>query len=297
MAKVKTYTIAESSKKASKISDYLELVKVRLTLLVVFTSIFSYLIVAGSAVQWISIFLLGFGGFLVAGAANALNQVLEREFDSMMKRTANRPVTAKRMKASEAVLFSGLSALVGVTILAFFNPLTGLLSMLSLILYAFVYTPMKRYSPLAVGVGAIPGALPAMIGATAFEGYISAFALGIFAIQFLWQFPHFWAIGFLSFDEYKKAGFKLLPEGENGVDRNLGLHSILYVLLIFPVIALLYHYGEVSMTSSVLAVGLSFVYLIFSIKFHFDFDRKSGLALMFSSFFYLPLVLAAYYFF
>lgn len=271
------------------------LVKLRLSLLVVFTSIMSYMIVAGSSASIVAVLFLGVGGFLVTAAANALNQVLEEDYDKNMARTADRPITTGRMKSSEAVMFAGLSCLVGVSMLALFNPLTSLLGMLSLICYSFVYTPLKRYSTSAVAIGAIPGALPVLIGCTAFEGTITVFGIGIFALQFLWQFPHFWAIGFLSYDDYKNAGYKLLPEDKEGkVDRSLGLHSTMYAVMMVPVIWMLFSFGTVSMVSSILVLITSIVYIGFSLNFHLKFDRSSGLKLMFYSFLYLPLILAAY---
>jgi len=299
LAKAQTYQIEQAVPKVySKIDDYIMLVKLKLSLLVVFTSLMAYLIVAGSSVTLIGLGLLAIGGFLVTGAANALNQVLEKEYDKNMTRTADRPITAGRMKASEAVLFAGISCLIGVSILAMFNPLTSLLGMLSLICYAFVYTPMKRYSTSAVAIGAIPGALPALIGCTAFEGTITIFGLGIFALQFLWQFPHFWAIGYLSFDDYHKAGYKLLPEDEEGkVDRRLGLQSTVYALFMIPVIALIYFLGSSSLIASIMVLATSLVYIGFGYNFHKKFDRASGLKLMFYSFVYLPMILAAYLFF
>lgn len=271
------------------------LVKLKLSLLVVFTSVMAYLVVAGSSASIVSVIMLAVGGFLTTAAANTLNQVLEKDHDIKMARTANRPLTTGRMKSSEAVMFAGLSCLVGVSILAMFNPLTSLLGMLSLICYAFVYTPMKRYSTSAVAIGAIPGALPALIGCTAFEGTITIFGIGIFALQFLWQFPHFWAIGYLSYDDYKNAGYKLMPADINGdVDRNLGLHSTIYAVMMLPVVWMVYYFGTVSMLSSVLVLITSLIYIGFSINFHKRFDRPSGLKLMFSSFLYLPLILAAY---
>ncbi|MDF1695052.1 MAG: heme o synthase [Saprospiraceae bacterium] len=296
MSKTQTYQIKQSdSKSYSKIGDYVMLVKLKLSLLVVFTSLMAYVIVAGSSVTFIRLALLAIGGFLVTGAANALNQVLEKDYDKNMTRTADRPITTGRMKSSEAVLFAGLSCLIGVSILAMFNPLTSLLGMLSLICYSFVYTPMKRYSTSAVAVGAIPGALPALIGCTAFEGTITVIGIGLFALQFLWQFPHFWAIGYLSFDDYQRAGYKLLPEDEKGkVNRSLGKHATLYALLMIPVIGLMYFAGAVSLVASVLVLLTSILYIGFSYNFHKNFDRKSGLKLMFYSFVYLPIILAAY---
>jgi len=292
----KTYQVETPVAKVhTKLGDYVMLVKLKLSLLVVFTSLMSYLVVAGSQAGLVQMILLGVGGFLVTGAANALNQVLEKDHDKNMKRTADRPITAGRMTMSEAVMFAGLSCLIGVSILALFNPLTSLLGMLSLICYAFVYTPMKRYSTSAVAIGAIPGALPALIGCTAFEGTISMFGLGIFALQFLWQFPHFWAIGYLSFDDYQNAGYKLLPEDEQGkVDRSLGLHSTFYAILMLPVVVAMAYFGASSVISASIVFLTSAIYVAFSYNFHKKFDRPSGLKLMFYSFVYLPIILAAY---
>lgn len=274
------------------------LVKLKLSLLVVFTSLMAYIIAAGSNVNLIGLILLGTGGFLVTAAANALNQVLEKDYDKHMTRTADRPITAGRMKASEGVMFAGLACLLGISMLAMFNPLTSLLGMLSMICYSFVYTPMKRYSTSAVAIGAIPGALPALIGCTAFEGTITMLGIGLFALQFLWQFPHFWAIGYLAFDDYQNAGYKLLPEDEAGnVNRSLGLHSTLYALLMIPVVGLLYFTGTGSIIASLIVLLTSIIYIGFSFNFHRKFDRTSGLKLMFCSFVYLPIILAAYLFF
>lgn len=298
MSKTQTYQLEAVSKSYSKIGDYIMLVKLKLSLLVVFTSIMAYLIAAGSKANMVALLLLGIGGFLVTAAANALNQVLEKDYDKNMKRTADRPITAGRMKPSEGVMFAGLACLLGVSILAMFNPLTSLLGMLSLICYSFVYTPMKRYSTSAVAIGAIPGALPALIGCTAFEGSITMLGMGLFALQFLWQFPHFWSIGYLAFEDYQKAGYKLLPEdGQGNVNRSLGLHSTMYAVLMIPVIGLMFYMGVGSLIASLIVLITSILYIVFSLHFHKKFDRASGLKLMFYSFVYLPIILAAYLFF
>ncbi len=294
MQKARTYTDTISVKSFSKWDDYRMLVKVNLSLVVVITSLLAYAIVAGSSITLIGVVLLGLGGFLVTAAANAINQVLEKDFDKLMKRTEDRPVTAGRMKMSEAVMFAGVSCLIGIVILSLFNPLTGLLGMLSFVMYAFVYTPLKRYSTLAVAVGAIPGALPVLIGCTAFEGRITILAMSLFLVQFLWQFPHFWAIGFLGFDDYKEAGFKLLPVRDEKIDRSLGINSVIYSLLIIPIIAVLWKIGDVSIYATAVAAVATIVYTIFGVKFHFAFDRKTARNLMFCSFFYMPVVLIGY---
>ncbi len=288
-------SVTSEKVKTSWVSEYLILTKVRLSLVVVVSSVLGYIIVANGSGNVVDILKLTIGGFLVTGAANALNQVLEKDFDILMTRTANRPVATGRMKSSEAVMFAGLSCLVGITILATFNPVTALLGMLSLIIYAFVYTPLKRYSTLAVAVGAIPGALPVMIGATAFEGNITLLAVCLFIIQFLWQFPHFWSIGFLGYDDYQKAGYKLLPETDGRIDRNLGISSVFYAALVLPVVTFMFIRLDVSIWSSALAILLSLGYMYLGYKLHLDFDRAAARRLMFYSFFYLPLVLISYW--
>lgn len=273
------------------LGDYGLLIKARLTAVVVLSSALGYLIAAGSNADLRSLVLIILGGFFVTSAANALNQVFEKDYDSLMQRTANRPLAAGRMRTTEAVLFAGLACLAGILILSTFNPLTAILGMISLVLYAFVYTPMKRYSTMAVAIGGIPGALPVLIGFTAYEGTISAYGMGLFALQFLWQFPHFWSIGFVSFEDYQRAGFKLLPVVNDQIDRNLGLSSMFYSVMSLPVIGLLYLYGLIHLNSAVLCALLSIVYIYLGYGFHRSFDRKSALKLMFYSFAYLPLLL------
>lgn len=275
----------------SKWADYVQLVKARLSLTVVFTSLLGYAIAAGETIHTTTLLLLGIGGFLITAAANAINEVLEKDYDALMKRTQLRPLATGRMKISEAVLFAGLACLAGVSLLSMINPITAVMGMLSFVLYAFVYTPLKRYSTLAVAVGAVPGALPVLIGCTAAQGQITTLALGLFAVQFLWQFPHFWSIGFLGFEDYKKAGYRLLPEQDGVIDRNVGLYALLYTALIVPVLSYLYLNGDMNYMAFVVNAILTIAFAYFSFSFYRRFDRKSGLILMFSSFFYMPLIL------
>ena len=279
----------------AKINDFVLLVKIRLSLVVVFSSLLGYVIAADGQGSFLQGIVLVVGGLLVTFAANALNQVLEKDFDILMLRTSNRPVATGRMKSSEAVMFAGICCLIGISMLALFNPITALLGMISLIIYGFVYTPLKRYSTSAVAVGAIPGALPVMIGFTAFEGTISLMAISLFVVQFLWQFPHFWSIGFLGYDDYMKAGYKLLPKGINGIDRNLGISSMFYACLIIPLIVFLYIRLDVSLISTLIVCFFTLVYIYQSYIFHKKFDRSSALGLMFYSFFYLPIILFTYW--
>lgn len=287
--------VESSSFWSDKLRDYAILIKLKLSFVVVVSSVLGYLIVSNGNGSFKKLILLVLGGFLVTSAANALNQVLEKDFDILMSRTANRPVAQGRMKSSEAVMFAGISCLVGVVFLSFFNPLTAILGMLSLVLYAFVYTPMKRYSTLAVAVGAVPGALPVLIGATAFEGEVSMLAFCLFVIQFLWQFPHFWSIGFVGFEDYKKAGYKLLPTNGEQIDRNLGISSLLYAAMIIPVAIFMLNKLNVSFASTLIVIGFCIMYMYLSYKLHQKFDRKAALSLMFFSFFFLPGVLISYW--
>jgi len=256
----------------------------------------AYLIAASGAINWLEVLLLGLGGFLVTGAANTLNQVFERESDQLMKRTANRPIATGRMSVSEAVMSAGFMSLLGVIMLATFNPWTALLSMISLILYAFVYTPMKKISPIAVIIGAIPGALPMMIGCVAFEGTITMLALTLFAIQFLWQFPHFWAIAWMAFEDYTKAGMHLLPSKRGIRNNNSGFQSFIYAMFLIPVSLVPYFMGHTGIISSIILLVLGLVYAWYGWDFYKKETRKTALRLMFCSFLYLPIMLFALFF-
>lgn len=282
---------------ARKLNDYKVLVKFRLSLLVVFSSAMAYLIAAAGEINWMDVCILSLGGFLVTGAANALNQVLEKDYDRLMKRTMERPLVTGRMNISEAVLSAGLMSLAGITLLAMLNPLTALLGTVAFISYSFIYTPMKRVSPLAVVIGAIPGALPTMIGCVAAQGgTLSWLALFLFALQFLWQFPHFWAIAWLSHEDYKNAGYKMLISRSGERDAEYGWQSFLYGLFLLPISVVPFFQGATGWVSMVILLSISIIYLMFSWNLYKQCSRKAALQLMFSSFFYLPLALMVLYF-
>ncbi len=275
-----------------KLKDYQLLVKLRLTLTVVFSSWMAYLIGLQGAIDWAVVGALLLGGFLVTGAANALNQVLEREYDSQMKRTADRPLAAGRMQISEAVLAAGLMALAGITLLAYINPWTAFFGTLAMVMYAFLYTPLKRMTPGAVMIGAIPGALPTLIGCVAGQGQVTYLALALFGIQFLWQFPHFWSIGFLGYADYRKAGYHFIPPGKDGLPaRSIGLQALLHAAFLLPLVFVPYYLGTAGWLSALGGMALSLGYALLSWNFYRRFDRKAALQLMFYSFFYLPLTL------
>ncbi|HRD79501.1 MAG: protoheme IX farnesyltransferase [Saprospiraceae bacterium] len=275
-----------------KVQDYKLLVKFRLSFTVVFSSVMAFLIGSTGPIDWLSVGILALGGFFVTAAANALNQVLEKDYDRLMKRTADRPLAAGRMKISEAVLAAGFMCLFGITLLALFNPWTAFLGMAAMVSYAFVYTPLKRLSPTAVTVGAIPGALPTMIGCVAAQGEITPLAWTLFAIQFLWQFPHFWSIGWLGFEDYRKAGFRFMP-GHNEPDRSASRQAFVYAVLLIPAGLIPYWLGATGMISAVVMVLLGTGYAALSWRFMRLHDRKSALSVMFYSFVYIPLTLIA----
>ena len=274
------------------LTDLASLTKLRLTATVVLSAALAYLIAAEAFV--LPIFLaVVVGGFAVTMAANALNQVLERDFDPLMQRTADRPVAAGRMSVSTAVLIAGLLSIAGTVALATINPLAALLGMIALLSYAFVYTPLKRYTVAAVFVGTIPGAIPAMIGTVAAEGVLTQLGWTLFAIQVLWQIPHFWAIGWLGFEDYQRAGFRLLPTTDDGRrDPDTGLQAMACGLVLAAAVWLPVAYGGFSVLAAALSCGLGLIYAYTGWALYAAQDRSSALRLMFFSLAYLPLVFA-----
>lgn len=275
----------------SKWKDFAALVKFRLNITVVFSSVMAYLIAADGIVNWSVVMILALGGFFITGAANTLNEVLEADFDKMMKRTEDRPIAAGRMTREEGILWAGMMSLLGISLMSLFNVWAALFSVISLIAYAFVYTPMKRVSPFAVTVGAVPGALPMLIGCVAYQGEVTWLAITLFAIQFFWQFPHFWAIGWLGNDDYTKAGFKLLPFGSKGPGRKAGWLSMWYALVLVPLGVVPFLIGEAGLVSAIVLPVLAVIYAWFGWNFYQKNNRESALATMFSSFAYLPIAL------
>jgi heme o synthase len=288
--------IASTTVTPSKVQDYGLLMKFKLSLTVVFSAVMAYLIVLQTPIVWTDFWILFFGGFFTTGAANALNQVLEKDYDKLMKRTENRPLATGRMTVSEAVLVAGFSSLIGISLLAYFNPMTAFLGMVSLISYSFVYTPMKRVSNIAVTIGAIPGALPIIIGCTAAEGTLSMMALALFALQFIWQFIHFWAIAWLGDEDYKNAGFHLLPNKTGAKDKSVGFQSLIYSLILLPVSWLPFYLGGAGWVSAIVLtiLALGFVYVSWDLMK--KCTREAARAQMFFSLAYLPIALCALFF-
>jgi heme o synthase len=291
-------TIANSASfgLASKVKDYFQLIKFTLSFMVVFSTVVSYLLVPGVKFNLLSVLLLFAGGLLITGSANTINQVAEKDTDAMMKRTASRPVASGRMSAAEATAFAIISGALGVFIMWWwFNMESALIGLLSLFLYGFVYTPLKKVNSVAVLVGAFPGALPCLIGWVAGFGNAPIEWTGgwvLFAVQFLWQFPHFWAIAWVAHQDYSKAGFKLLPS-DKGPTKFTAVQTIIYSAIMIPVGMLPVMTGISGMTSMwiLLACNLWMVYV--SVKLYIKMDVASARKVMFSSYFYLAIVLLA----
>lgn len=278
-----------------RIKAYSELLKIRLSALVTFSAVFGYILGdRGVSFGWLGFIGLAIGGFLISGASGAMNEILERDLDKLMKRTQNRPLPLQTISLQEAYWFTGFVALAGISLLWIFtNPLTTGLGVLSMILYAFVYTPLKRVGPIAVFVGAIPGAMPPLLGWTAATGSITYEALIIFGIQFIWQFPHFWAIAWVSDEDYKAAGFKLLPSG-GGKDLNTAVQIMIYTLFLLPLGLLPSYFGLTGLNSAIVATVCGVLFLAQTFSLMRDCSRKSALKIMFGSFLYLPIVQIAY---
>ena len=273
-----------------KWSDFSKLIKLRLTFLVVFSASVSFLI--GSKVNghivWGNWLILIAGGFLVTAAANCFNEIIEKDFDRLMKRTMDRPIPAGRITTGQALVLGLFMAISGTYLLGQLNLTAGYLSVFSILLYAFAYTPLKRKSPIAVFVGAIPGALPPLIGYVAAHEKIDAVALILFAIQFVWQFPHFWAIAWVLDDDYKLAGFRLLPSGR----RNLTSAVVTFIvtLILVPVSLLPTYYGFGGIYVGIVSLACSLIFLYLAFKLLKDLQIDSARKLMYGSFFYLPVV-------
>ena len=270
-----------------KLAAYVAFTKLRLTSLVVVSSVIGYGIGAVNF-SWIEVLWLSLSGVLVTGASNGFNQVIERDFDALMSRTKNRPLPTGKMGVMESLVFATAMGITGLVVLYFvFNPLAAVLGALALFSYVLIYTPMKRVSSLAVFVGAFPGAIPPMLGYVAATADFDLYAGLLFAIQFMWQFPHFWAIAWVSHDDYKKAGYHLLPS--KGKDGQTAFLTFLYTLFLIPVSLLPWAFDLVS---GYAAVALALSGLLFAwpaIKLLRKKNDAAAKTVMFASFFYLPI--------
>ncbi len=271
-----------------KLRDYSQLTKMRLATLVVFSAAMAFMTAPGE-VDFVKMGWLVLGGFLVTGSANGFNQVMERELDKLMDRTKSRPLPSIRMGVNEALMVCIIIGLVGVFILWYYTNLaSAVLGLLAILLYTLVYTPMKRKSPIAVFIGAVPGAIPPLLGWVAATGNFNTAALLLFAIQFLWQFPHFWAIAWVMDDDYKKAGFNLLPTGKR--DKGSAMQTVLYTISLIPVAVMPWVFNISGWLSLVLMLAVTFYFLFQAVQLYRDCTIESARKLMYGSFFYLPVV-------
>lgn len=283
--------------------DFKQITKAGLSVSVVFSSIAGYFlgILDFASLDWIILLMLAIGGYCMVGASNTFNQIIEKDLDLLMDRTKNRPIAAGRISVTKAFIIASILTLVGLVILYNINPKTAMFGAISIFLYTSAYTPLKTVTPLSVFVGAIPGAIPFMLGWVAATDDFSLEAGTLFMIQFLWQFPHFWAIGWFLFDDYKKAGFFMLPTGKK--DQATALQIILYTLwlivasvlpAIFPYIGVIGSRLYLTPFAAVVVFLLGIWMLIYAFKLYRNKDSKSARSLMLVSVAYITLLQLVY---
>jgi protoheme IX farnesyltransferase len=290
------------------LKNYGQLMKFTLSFTVVFTCVICYQIAPNiTSFDWFNILILTFAGLCITGSANAINQAVEKDTDAQMKRTASRPVAAGRMSQQAAYTFAILTGIIGVSLMAYqFNVLSAVLSAFSLFLYAFIYTPLKKINSIAVLVGAFPGAIPCLIGWVAATNefspmasfivdgktYSNAGGYALFLIQFLWQFPHFWAIAWVSHTDYSKVGFKLLP-ADKGPTKFTALQAVMYAVLMVP-IGFLPNYYKITGEWSMWVVLVANIFMVVQcVRLYQNMGVPAARRVMFSSYIYLPIVYLA----
>jgi protoheme IX farnesyltransferase len=290
-SKVSSVLTAEKSVLKTLFTDFKQLTKVGLSISVVFTSVAGYLLGA-ETVDYYIVLLLSVGGYLMVGASNAFNQVIEKDIDAVMQRTKNRPLPSGRMKPSTALIIATIFTVAGIAILYAINPKCALFGAISIFLYTSAYTPLKAVTPLAVFVGAIPGAIPFMLGWVAATGSFGIEAGFLFMIQFFWQFPHFWAIGWLQDEEYKKAGLHMLPmdKKDKGAVAQIIFYTCVMILIsVAPVLKVtgsLYIYP----LTAIIVVVLGLLMLFYGIKLYKSQENTDARKLMLASVFYITVL-------
>jgi protoheme IX farnesyltransferase len=275
-----------------KIKAYTELMKLRLSSLVIYSAVLGYMIAPGE-IDYVVLIWLSIGGAFVTGASNAFNQIIERDLDKIMDRTKNRPLPSGRLTVNEALIFSIVVGGIGVGALFMINGLCAWLGLLAMVLYVLTYTPLKTKTPLSVFVGAIPGSFPPMLGYVAATASFGLEAGVLFAVQFFWQFPHFWAIAWKLNDDYLKAGFKMLPS-LGGRDKKSAFQILIYTAMMLPMGAAPYLIGMSNVYSVPLSVVLLLPMLIASVRLYLTLDMQFAKKVMFASFYYLPLIQIIY---
>ena len=275
-------------------ANFVAITKARLAISVVFSTVAGYLLGVESweSSNWLTVLLLIIGGYCMVGASNVFNQVIEVDLDALMDRTKNRPLPAGEVTKNQAILLGSVLTAIGLIILFCINPKTAMFAAISIFMYVSLYTPLKTVTPLSVFVGAFPGAIPYMLGWVAATGHFGIEAGALFMIQFFWQFPHFWAIGWFLYDDYKKAGFFMLPTGER--DKKTALQTILYTIwmILASLIPVLGITGRLYLTKvSALIVFLLGIWMLFAaIRLYKEMDAKAARKLMIVSVTYISLV-------
>jgi protoheme IX farnesyltransferase len=279
----------------SIISDFKEITKMRLALSVVFSSVAGYFLGA-ETIDWSIVVLLSLGGYFMVGASNAYNQIIEKDLDILMNRTKNRPIPAGRMSVTTAFIIATVFTILGLIILYNINQQTALFGAISIFLYTCVYTPLKTKTPLSVFVGAIPGAIPFMLGWVAATNNFGIEPGTLFALQFFWQFPHFWAIGWFLYEDYKRGGFFMLPTGKQ--DRGTAVQTIMYTIwtILISIVPVLGVTGELklSIVAAIIVFLLGLVMLYYALQLFKKMTEKAAKQLMLSSVFYISLIQIVY---
>ena len=289
---------SENKQSVSILKEFKEMTKMGLALSVVFSTLAGYVLAVPDirSINYMTILALAVGGYCMVGASNVYNQIIERELDAKMNRTANRPIASGRVKPTPAFILAVILTLVGIGILYAINPKTAMFGAISIFLYTSVYTPLKTITPLSVFVGAFPGAIPFMLGWVAETNNFGIEAGTLFLIQFFWQFPHFWAIGWFLFDDYKRGGFSMLPTGkkDNKTLTQIILYTIwLIIVSIFPVFNVT---GRLYLTpvAAVLVLLAGIWMLTAAVKLYKKRTDKAARSLMLVSVTYISLIQIIY---
>tara|TARA_B100001059_G_scaffold227189_1_gene256665 strand:- start:2107 stop:3000 length:894 start_codon:yes stop_codon:yes gene_type:complete len=281
--------------KHTALSDFKEITKMRLSLSVVFSSVAGYFLGADTISLKI-VLLLALGGYFMVGASNAFNQIIEKDLDALMHRTRNRPVASGRMTVNTAFLIACVFTILGIGILYSINAQTAMFGAISIFLYTSVYTPLKTKTPLSVFVGAIPGAIPFMLGWVAATDNFGIEPGTLFALQFFWQFPHFWAIGWFLFEDYKRGGFFMLPTGKQ--DKGTAVQTILYTVwtILVSIVPVFGVTGQLklSIVAAIIVLSLGLVMLYYAIQLYKKMTEKAAKQLMLSSVLYITLIQIVY---
>ncbi|MHA7841904.1 MAG: heme o synthase [Winogradskyella sp.] len=284
-----------SSLKNSALTDFKEITKMGLSISVVFSALAGYLLGA-VVIDYTTLLLLALGGYFMVGASNAYNQIIERDLDALMDRTKNRPIPAGRMSVNTAFIIATAFTILGIVTLYSINPKTAMWGAISIFLYTSVYTPLKTKTPLSVFVGALPGAIPFMLGWVAARGEFGIEPGTLFAIQFFWQFPHFWSIGWFLYEDYEKGGFFMLPTGKR--DKGTAVQIIMYSVwtVLVSLIPVFGFTGDLklSIVGAILVFLLGMVMLAYAVRLFKQRTVKTAKQLMLSSVFYITMLQIIY---